>query len=159
MNGHLLQRAIDLAVKAHRDMEDPPGEPYILHPMRVMLRFSDPTLQAVAILHDVIERAGVSAAQLAEAGLPTKVIRAVGLLTHDKQTTYADYVVCLRKNDLACAVKMADLTDNADLRYIDFPSDKPGKGKRRATRYVLSYQFLDGRLSEEDYRRLMKKAE
>ena len=36
----LLQRAIDLAVRAHRDSEDPPGEPYIVHPMRVMLAVS-----------------------------------------------------------------------------------------------------------------------
>ena len=154
-----LQRAIDLAVAAHRDMEDPPGEPYILHPMRVMLQFDDPTLQAVAILHDTIERAGVTAADLKKAKLPKDVIRAVGLLTHDKKTLYADYVVRLSKDKLARAVKIADLMDNADLRHVDFPAKKPEKGTRRVVRYALSHQFLTGRLSQPDYRRLMKNAE
>ena len=49
MKRGLLQRAIDLAVSAHRGAEDPPGEPYILHPMRVMLRFDDAKTMAVAI--------------------------------------------------------------------------------------------------------------
>ncbi|HEX8323997.1 MAG TPA: hypothetical protein VF595_08785 [Tepidisphaeraceae bacterium] len=156
-----LQRAIDLAVAAHRDAEDPPGEPYILHPMRVMLRFpaTQPLLQAVAILHDTMERAGLTAEDLREARLPHAVIKAVVRLTHEKGTPYADYVVRLAKNPLARAVKMADLADNADLRHVDFPHKKPRKGTRRVVRYVLSHQFLTGRLSEHDYRRLMKEAE
>lgn len=155
----ILQRAIDLAVAAHRDMEDPPGEPYILHPMRVMQKFDDPKLQAVAILHDTIERAGVTTADLKKAKLPKEVIRAVGLLTHDKKTLYADYVVRLSKDKFARAVKIADLMDNADLRYVDFSQKKPKKGTRRVVRYVLSHQFLSGRLNQRDYLRLMKGAE
>lgn len=157
----MLQRAIDLAVAAHRDMEDPPGEPYILHPMRVMGRFAttEPLLQSVAILHDTIERAGLTAKDLRRAGLPTKVIRAVEKLTHRDGLSYADYVVKLSVDPLAKAVKIADLTDNADLRYVDFPAKKPKKGTRRVVRYALSHQFLTGRLNERDYRRLMKAAE
>ena len=58
----LLQKAIELAVRAHRRSEDPPGEPYIVHPMRVMLRVSqaddahqDELLRCVAILHDTVD--------------------------------------------------------------------------------------------------------
>ncbi|MGC4031886.1 MAG: hypothetical protein QM754_09180 [Tepidisphaeraceae bacterium] len=154
-----LQKAIDLAVAAHRKMEDPPGEPYILHPMRVMLRFDDPTLQAVAILHDTIERAGVTAKQLRAAGMPAKIVRAVERLTHREGTSYADYVVKLSADLLARAVKIADLQDNADLKNLDFPAKHPKRGVRRATRYVLSYQFLTEKLSERQYRRLMKLGE
>ena len=159
MKRSMLQRAIELAVAAHADMEDPPGEPYILHPMRVMARFDDHDLMAVAVLHDTVERAGVTAAQLRAAGLPKGVVRAVERLTHRKGTTYADYVVALSADALARQVKMADLLDNADLRYVDFPPAKPKKGTRRVVRYALSYQFLAGRLSEKAYRRLMKDAE
>lgn len=154
-----LQRAIDLAVAAHRDAEDPPGEPYILHPMRVMARFADHTTMSVAVLHDTIERGGVTAKDLRKAGISAKVVRAVTLLTHEKQTTYADYVVRLAEHSLAAAVKAADLLDNADLRYVDFPEKKPKKGTRRVVRYALSYRFLTGTLGEREYRRLMKDAE
>lgn len=151
----MLQRAIDLAVAAHREMEDPPGEPYILHPMRVMLRFDDAERQAVAILHDTIERAGLTGKELRKSGIPGKIVRAVEKLTHRDGVSYADYVIALADDPLARAVKLADLADNADLRYIDFPEKKPKKGMRRAARYVLSYQFLTGRLDKREYRRLM----
>ena len=154
-----LQRAIDIAVAAHRSMEDPPGEPYILHPMRVMQKFSDHELMAVAILHDTIERAGVSADDLRDAGLSKEVVHAVELLTHREGVSYADYVVALKPDRLARAVKIADLQDNADLRNVDIRPAKPKKSRRRVLRYALSYKFLTDELSESDYRDLMKLAE
>ena len=154
-----LQRAIDLAVAAHRKMEDPPGEPYILHPMRVMQRFDDHELMAVAILHDTMERAGVTKDQLEDAGIDPAIIKAVQLLTHDATTSYADYVIRLQSNRLAKAVKIADLMDNADLRYVDMRADKQKKDRRRVVRYALSYKYLAGQMKKSDYRRLMKHAE
>lgn len=154
-----LQRAIDVAVAAHRSAEDPPGEPYILHPMRVMLRFEERRLQTVAILHDTIERGGVSADDLRAAGMSKAVVRAVELLTHRDGVSYADYVIKLANDSLARAVKIADLLDNADLRYVDVRADKPKKSRRRVLRYALSYKFLNNQMSEDDYARLMKDAE
>ena len=159
MTGKQLQRAIDLAVAAHRGTEDPPGEPYILHPMRVMQRFDDPTLMAVAILHDTLERTKLTADDLLDGGMPNKVVKAVERLTHRDGVTYADYVVALKADPLARAVKLADLLDNADLRYVDFPEAKPKKGRRRVTRYAVSYRFLADAVDEKTYRRLMRDAE
>src|SRR5258708_6858835 len=99
----LLQRAIDLAIKAHQGGEDPPGEPYIVHPMRVLLSVSraddahqDEHLRCTAILHDAIERGSIGPKDIRRAGMPAAVIRAVKLLTHEKSVSYADYVVRLR---------------------------------------------------------------
>ena len=101
----LLQKSITIAVRAHRRSEDPPGEPYILHPMRVLLTLSqsddahqDQHLRCVAILHDVLERTNLTPASLKSAGLPKPVIKAVQLLTHDDKTTYADYIIHLKPN-------------------------------------------------------------
>lgn len=156
----MLQRAIELAVKAHRKQEDPPGEPYILHPMRVMLRFADRPTQIAAILHDVVERAGVSLKQLKQEKFDQQVIRAVELLTHDKgKSTYAQYVIALSKDPIAKAVKIADLLDNASLPNVTFRAKKAAKDSRRVVRYALSYKFLIGEIGLADYRRLMKDAE
>jgi guanosine-3',5'-bis(diphosphate) 3'-pyrophosphohydrolase len=153
-------------VQAHRDSEDPPGEPYFVHVMRVMLAVSqaddthqDERLRCVAILHDTLERGGLSAKDLREAGMPGSVVRAVRLLTHDKKTSYADYVVKLAKDPLAKAVKIADLMDNADLRRVTF---RPGKSKKdipRLVRYAASYKFLTGQIDEKAYRKIMKRGE
>jgi len=161
----LLQKAIDLAVRAHRDSEDPPGEPYIIHPMRVMLKVSqtedahqDEQLRCVAILHDTLERTDLKADDLKEAGMPKEVVQAVRLLTHDDDVSFSDYVIKLKPDKLARAVKLADLMDNADLRHVTFRPEK-NKDRKRVIRYAASYKFLTDQMSEEEYRRAMKDAE
>jgi (p)ppGpp synthase/HD superfamily hydrolase len=160
-----LQRAIELAVKAHGGFEDPPGEPYVIHPMRVLLALSggddadqEEELRCVAILHDTLERTRLTAAGLRAGGMSKAVVRAVQLLTHSRKAGYADYVVKLKANRLARQVKIADLLDNADLRRVTY---RPGKGKdrKRINRYAASYKFLTDQIDEKEYRRLMKHGE
>jgi (p)ppGpp synthase/HD superfamily hydrolase len=161
-----LQKAIELAVKAHRDAEDPPGEPYIIHPLRVMLRLSevddarqDQDLRCTAVLHDTLERSSMTAKQLLAAGIPERVVRAVRLLTHRSGVTYADYVIRLKRDALARAVKIADLMDNADLRRVTFRAAKSKKDSRRVIRYAASYKYLTDQLSESAYRKAMRRGE
>lgn len=157
-----LHRAIALAVKAHAGQDDPPGEPYILHPMRVMLSLpeEDDDARAVAILHDAVERGRATLKDLRRARLPSKIIRAVELLTHDeKKATYAEYVVRLKPNRLARVVKLADLCDNANLRYVTFRAPKARKDKKRVARYAASYKFLTDQMNESQYREMMRAAE
>ena len=161
----LLQKAIDLAVKAHRGSEDPPGEPYIVHPMRVLVRVSqvddahqDEHLRCVAILHDTLERTKLTAADLKAAGMPKAVVRAVRLLTHESDTRYVDYVIKLKPDPRARVVKIADLLDNADLRRVTFRAAK-GKDRKRVIRYAASYKFLTDQMDEKAFRRVMEDGE
>jgi len=161
----LLQKAIELAVKAHRGAEDPFGEPYIVHPMRVLLAVSQPDdahqdehLRCVAILHDTLERTDVTESQLKAAGMPKAVIHAVQLLTHHRQTPYVQYVIKLKPNHLARTVKIADLLDNADLRRVTFRAEQ-AKDRKRVIRYAASYKFLTDQIHEKAYRRMMKDGE
>jgi hypothetical protein len=134
--------------------------------MRVLLAVSqaddehqDEPLRCVAILHDTLEKSGLTSADLRRAGMPKTVIRAVQLLTHEKSVTYADYVVALKPNALARAVKIADLLDNADLRRVAFGTDKLQKEIPRLVRYAASYRFLTDQIGEKEYRRIMKAGE
>lgn len=157
-----LQHAIELAVAAHAGQEEAPGEPYITHPMRVMLALADSgeeELRIVGILHDAVERGTLTLKQLKKEGFSKDVIRGVELMTHDDDVPYADYVVALKKHKLARRVKLADLADNADLRHVDMRPDKFKKDRMRATRYILSSRFLSDELDEKTYRRLMSAAE
>jgi (p)ppGpp synthase/HD superfamily hydrolase len=159
----LLQKAIDLAVKAHAGQEDPPGEPYIVHPLRVMLAVSqgdddhqNELLRCVAVLHDAVERGGMRPVTLRKAGMPAPVVKAVKLLTHDNGGSYAKYVIRLKADALARAVKIADLLDNADLRHVAFRPGKETKDVPRLVRYAASYRYLTGQIGEKAYLKLME---
>ena len=71
----LLERAISIAVEAHRGQKDRYGAPYILHPLRVMGRLEAPTEQTVAILHNVVEDTDWTFEDLQREGFPRKSSR------------------------------------------------------------------------------------
>jgi (p)ppGpp synthase/HD superfamily hydrolase len=50
-----LERAITIAAEAHAGQVDKAGAPYVLHPLRMMLRMSSIDEHIVAALHDVCE--------------------------------------------------------------------------------------------------------
>ncbi len=47
--------AIEIAVRAHGGQVDKGGQPYILHPLRLMFAVDGPIAQQAAVLHDVVE--------------------------------------------------------------------------------------------------------
>jgi len=133
--------------------------------MRVLLAVSQSVdahrnelLRCVAILHDTVERAKLTPAKLKKNGMPKSVVRAVILLTHDPAVTYADYIIRLKRDPLARAVKIADLLDNADLRRVTFRPAR-NKDRKRVIRYAVSYKFLTGQIDEKSYQRIMKHGE
>src|SRR5207237_8457388 len=51
----MLEKAVALAVKAHAGQRDKSGEPYVFHPLRMMLRCQSFEEKLVSVLHDVVE--------------------------------------------------------------------------------------------------------
>lgn len=76
-----LEKAIEIAAKAHAGQLDKGGEPYILHPLRVMLRMNDNLERMAAVLHDVVEDSDITLEKLSEEGFSAEVIEAVAALT------------------------------------------------------------------------------
>jgi hypothetical protein len=150
-----LEKAIALAAQAHAGQRDKQGLPYILHPLRVMMRVEGDTARIVAVLHDTIEDTDLTEADLRREGFSDEVITAVGLVTHDKQEPYADYVVRCAGHPAARAVKLADLEDNGRLDRALLRPATLERDLRRIHRYNLSYKFLTGAIGENDYREAM----
>jgi (p)ppGpp synthase/HD superfamily hydrolase len=50
-----LQRAIEIAVAAHKGQTDKVGNLYVLHPFRVMEALDTEDEKIVGVLHDVVE--------------------------------------------------------------------------------------------------------
>jgi (p)ppGpp synthase/HD superfamily hydrolase len=113
VSGGGVEHAIALALHAHRGQTYvATGEPFILHSLRVMLRFEEPLLQTVAVLHDVVEDTDVSLDSLSRAGFGPEVIGAVDALTRRQDEPYPVYIERVAQDQIASRVKRADLTEN-----------------------------------------------
>jgi (p)ppGpp synthase/HD superfamily hydrolase len=113
-----LERAIAIASEAHQGQLDKAGQPYVLHPLRMMQRLSGEQAQIVAVLHDVVEDTPWSLAQLRAEGFSEALLAAVDALTRREAESYEEFIERLLPNPLARQVKLADLEDNMDLRRI-----------------------------------------
>jgi (p)ppGpp synthase/HD superfamily hydrolase len=109
-----LEDAIALAAHWHRGQRYPSltGEPFILHPLRVMLQVDSDVARIVAVLHDVLEDTAYSVVDLRRAGYSDSVIVALDCLTRRDGEAYEPYIERIAENTLAQQVKLADLTDN-----------------------------------------------
>lgn len=47
--------ALEIAIRSHAGQTERAGEPYILHPIRVMFRMTTSEERMVGLLHDVVE--------------------------------------------------------------------------------------------------------
>jgi (p)ppGpp synthase/HD superfamily hydrolase len=123
----LLEKAIDIALKAHTGQIDKAGAPYILHPLRVMLQMESEVEKIIAVLHDVIEDGrdrGFTFDYLRKAGFPEEIIETLKVLTHDKSEPYELYIKKIALNPVARRVKMVDLRDNMRIDRISHPTEK-----------------------------------
>lgn len=138
-----LTDAIRLAVLAHGQTMDKAGhEPYILHPIRVMLKQDTEHGRMAGVLHDVVEDTPTTLRDLQEQGFPAPVIHALRLLTHDDDTPYPQYIERLAGDELARKVKIADLEDNMDIRRLDRLAEKDFK---RLAKYQAAWAKLAAR--------------
>jgi (p)ppGpp synthase/HD superfamily hydrolase len=113
-----LAKAIAIAAQAHGDQVDKAGEPYILHPLRMMLHLDSEAAQIVAVLHDVVEDTALTLEDLRAAGFAAAIVEAVDCVTRRETESYAQFIERLQDNALARQVKLADLADNMDLKRI-----------------------------------------
>jgi hypothetical protein len=131
----MLNKAIEIAAKAHSGQVDKGGNPYIFHPLRILLNFCEGesgATQICAILHDVIEDTDITLDGLRAEGFSEEVISALDCLTKREGESYDDFISRILGNKIACKVKNGDLADNMDLTRIANPT---AKDKERIQKY------------------------
>ena len=135
----LLERAIEIAVTAHKEQIDKAEKPYILHPLKLMFKMQTENEMIVAVLHDVVEDTDWTIEKLVVEGFDEEVITAVKLLTHDKKIPYKKYIEAIKTNKIALKVKLANLEDNMDIKRIAHPKFKD---YARLAEYLKYYNEL-----------------
>lgn len=137
-----LQRAIEIATQAHQGQFDKSGKDYIGHPLRVMEMGSTEEEKIAGVLHDVVEDSDWTFEALEAEGFSQEIIAALKCVTKlSENENYDDFIERVKKNPLAVAVKINDLTDNMDIRRLPYLSDKDIK---RLKKYLKAYKKLIG---------------
>ena len=143
--GELLGKMIVIATNAHAGQFDRGGNPYILHPLRVMsyLKTDDEELMCIALEHDVIEDTSVTYRDLREAGMTERIIAGIKALTKQPGQTYEEYKAGVFANVDAMRVKMCDLRHNTDIRRLKGVTEKD---ITRMAKYHAFYMELKAKL-------------
>lgn len=142
-----------IAAAAHAGQVDKAGMPYIGHVRRVASYVDPANSDAVvaALLHDVIEDTGITAAELAERGIPQAAIDAIELLTRRDDQPSADYYQRISEHPTAREVKLADLADNTDPDRMATLTESDHA--RLTQKYAGAYAALGADFDDGDRRR------
>lgn len=145
--GEMLSKAILIATNAHHGQFDRGGNPYILHPLKVLhyLNSNDEELMCIAVLHDVIEDSDVTYKDLVNAGMSVRVIAGVIALTKVPGQTYEEYKQEVFDNIDAMQVKQKDLRHNTDIRRLKGVTEKD---IARMVKYQTFYVEIEAKLAE-----------
>ena len=152
-----LQRAISIAVEAHEGQIDKGGNPYILHPLRVMMSLRTVDEMIVGVLHDVVEDCsdrGFVWERLEEERFSNTVLDGLKSVTktpeeechfkkldgEDRITAYLRFVDRAKSNPIGRRVKRADIYDNLNVTRIDKLTEKD---LARLNQYKVALRHLD----------------
>ena len=138
-----LERAIEIALEAHKGVSDKGGNPYVLHPLRMMFAVSTDEEKIVAVLHDVVEDGDEwDFERLEKEGFSIEILgalRSVTKITEDED--YDDFIERALRNPIGRQVKIADLKDNLDVTRI---GELIEKDMKRLNKYKKALVELAG---------------
>ena len=135
----MIEKALQIAIKAHKGQTDVGGKPYILHVLRVMNSVDKDEEKITAILHDVVEDTDWTFNKLKKEGFSNKIIEAIDSVTKRKGEDYFTFVNRSKNNVIGRVVKIADIKDNMDIGRIDNPKKKDFE---RIERYKKALKML-----------------
>jgi (p)ppGpp synthase/HD superfamily hydrolase len=146
--GEMLGKMLLLATNGHAGQFDRGGQPYILHPLKVMhyLKTDDEELQCIALGHDIIEDTKITYKELNDAGISVRVINGIHALTKLPGETYDEYKSRVMDNEDAMRVKLCDLRHNTDIRRLKGVTEKD---LERIAKYQRFYLEIQSKLVKE----------
>ena len=135
----MLEKAIQIALEAHKGQTDKAGAPYLLHLIRVMNAGQTEDEKICGILHDLVEDTPWTFEDLRREGVSEEVIRALVYVTKQPDEPYQHFTARIKKNPLATKVKINDLKDNMDITRLTFITEED---TQRLNKYLRAYHYL-----------------
>lgn len=135
----MLEKAIQIATKAHAGQTDKAEKPYVFHLFRVANKAQKETEKICAILHDIVEDTHYTILDLKKEGFSDEIANAIALLTKKKGVAYQEYIQKIKENPIARQVKTYDLEDNMDIKRLQNLTEKD---LERLNKYLWAYNAL-----------------
>lgn len=148
MKGQQLSHMLVLAANRHDGQFDKGGNPYILHPLKVMhyLKTDDEELMCIALGHDLLEDTfssiEIGIDHLYARGFSERVIDGIVAMTKFPDQSFEHYKEQVKANPDAVKVKMADLRHNTDIRRLKGVTEKDIARIERYHRFYLELREL-----------------
>lgn len=140
-----LTDMIIVATEAHRGQFDKMGQPYILHPLRVMGKMDEEMDRQIAMGHDIIEDTEMTAKELLRLGFCEYVVTGIVAMTKIKGEDPMFRLGEIMKHPGARKVKIADIEDNLDVWRDPKRGKFDPKDKDRLEKYYTYHAILTGR--------------
>jgi len=114
----MYDTAIHIASEAHAGQVDKAGQPYILHPIRLSMKFESLEDKAIMCMHDIVEDSKWIILKLEELGIFSDyILNGIKILTHNPEQSYFQYIDIIY-DSVYRKHKIMDLEDNMNiLRY------------------------------------------
>ena len=136
-----IERAIEIALLAHKGQKDKSGVEYILHPLRVMERGETEVEKICGVLHDVVEDSVWTIEDLINEGFSEEVIFVIKCLTKETENeNYDEFIERVAKDPIAVKVKLNDLLDNMDITRLN---ELTNQDLHRLNKYLRAYKKLN----------------
>ena len=135
-----LEESIAFASLKHEGQLDKMRQPYILHPLRVMLMLLTFVERTVGVLHDVLEDTDTTEEELRDRGYPIVIVDAIISVIKIPGESYEDFVRRAAKNPIGMNVKKADILDN--INPIRGYNMEPAKRDRLKNKYTKALEIL-----------------
>lgn len=133
-----IEKALEMARKAHMNQVDKAGLDYINHPIYVSSHCATEDEKIVGLLHDTVEDTDLTIDEIKEE-FGDVIAEAVDAITHRKGEGYKEYLTRLKQNSIARNVKLQDILHNADISRIANPTESD---LQRQEKYKFALDFL-----------------
>ncbi len=133
----IINLAKSIATEAHEGQFRYDGTtPFIEHPEYVASEFAeyDYKHRVVAWLHDVVEDTDITLVKLLTKGIPFELVVAIEAITKKNGEEYLDYLLRVKKNEIALRIKLEDLDHNITT----------SGGRHQRDKYALAKYILIG---------------
>lgn len=135
----MLDKAINIAIEAHKNQIDKAGKSYFLHLLRVMEGGKTEEEKICGVLHDLIEDTDWTFERLKGEGFSDEIIDVLDCVTKREGEKYEEFIYRISQNPTAIRVKLNDLKDNMDITRLSHIGEKDVE---RLNKYLRAYKHL-----------------